>query len=338
MGLRILHSADWHLGAASSSGASQRQLPGCIGGLARGCDLALLAGDLFHGQPSKELVELVKGELARWEIPVFISPGNHDYCGTGSPWLEEDWPENVHIFTGAMESVVLPWLDCRVYGAGYRQMDCPPPLEGFRAEGQERYCVGIFHGDGVNHTSPYAPVTAAQVRDSGFDYLALGHIHKAGSFRAGSTLCGWPGCPMGQGWDETGEKGVYVVTLEETADLAFHPLGFAQYHREELEVSGDARQALEAYLPAGGNGDFYQITLMGEGEADIPGLLKVFSRFPNLELIDRLQPPLDLWAEAGEDSLRGVYFSMLRQSEDPRAKLAAEISQRLLKGWEVKLP
>lgn len=337
MGLKILHSADWHLGAQMER-ALQQKLCACLGSLARGCDLALLAGDIFHGSPPRELVEQVKESLCQWQIPVFISPGNHDFCAPDSPWLETDWPENVHIFTGGLTSVTLPELDCRIYGAGYQQMDCSPLLEDFRAEGSERYCIGVFHGDGVNRSSPYAPVTAAQVRDSGFDYLALGHIHTAGVFRAGATLCGWPGCPMGQGWDECGEKGVYLVTLEAEAQVQFLPLGLPAYYQETVDVQTDAVAALDAVLPPGGSEDHYRITLTGTLDIDIRELKVIFSRFPNLELVDETVAPHSLWEMAGQDSLEGVYFSLLQQSEEPIALLAAEISRKLLMGKEVILP
>lgn len=200
MGLKILHTADWHLDSPFASFSpqqrrflrqEQRKLPWRIADLCRKevCDLMLLAGDIFDGEVSRDTVENVKAALKDCGVPVFIAPGNHDFCGHGSAWLEESWPENVHVFTGELASVAVPELRCRVYGAGYQSMDCDALLEGFRAEGDETYCVAVLHGDPMTASSPYCPVTAAQVRQSALDYLALGHIHKAGAFRAGATLC-----------------------------------------------------------------------------------------------------------------------------------------------------
>ncbi len=354
MGLKILHSADWHLDSPFASfppeqreqlRREQKRLPGKIMELCRreNCDLALLAGDLFDGEASRETVRELKNALAGCGVPVFISPGNHDFCGPGSPWLEESWPENVHIFTGNMESVAVPGLDCRVYGAGYRSMDCEGLLEGFLADGDERYQIAVLHGDAAMANSPYCPVTAAQVRNSALDYLALGHIHKAGSFRSGGTLCGWPGCPMGRGWDETGEKGVYMVTLEDTAEIRWVPLDTTRFYDWELDVGTDPLAAAEALLPGSGSWDFYRITLKGRGNPDISLLKRQLERFPNLELRDRTEAPVDLWAEAGEDTLRGVFFRLLREkaeaSREPgQVLLAAEIAQTLLGGGEVALP
>jgi len=346
MGLKILHSADWHLDSPFGSvpeehrrflRRAQRKIPGKLAEVVRreGCDLVLLAGDIFDGIPSRETVESVRNALENCAVPVFIAPGNHDFCGPGSPWLEEKWPENVHIFTGGMESLAVPELDCRVYGAGYKSMDCPALLEDFRAEGQESFQIGLLHGDPVAANSPCCPITAAQVRHSGLDYLALGHIHKAGAFRAGSTLCAWPGCPMGRGWDETGDKGACIVTLEDTAQIRAVPLNLPCFY----ELEGEPEE-LEQALPALGNEHFYRITLTGSIDSDLGALTETLSRFPNLELVDKREAPVDLWADAGEDTLRGVYFRLLREisQEEPRAILAAEISRKLLEGREVRLP
>ena len=204
MGVKILLSADWHLDSPFSGfpehqreflRRQQKMLPEKILSLCRkeACDLVLLAGDIFDGEPSRETVDSLHHTLAEIAVPVFIAPGNHDFCGPGSPWLEESWPDNVRIFTGGLESLALPELDCRIWGAGYRSMDCPPLLKDFRGSGPETWQIGLFHGDPVSANSPCCPINAAQVRDSGLDLLALGHIHKGGAFRGGKTLCLWPG-------------------------------------------------------------------------------------------------------------------------------------------------
>lgn len=353
MGLRILHSADWHLDTPFTGFSPEQRrylkgelakIPERIADICRqqDCDLMLLAGDLFDGPYTKESAAIVKDALQRCGVPVFISPGNHDFCGPGSPWLEEIWPENVHIFKGKLESVTVPELNCRVYGAGYTAMDCPGLLEGFRAEGEETFHVAVLHGDAVQPRSPYCPVTAAQVRESGLAYLALGHIHKSGAIHGGETICAWPGCPMGRGWDETGEKGVYLVELEAGASVQFLPLDTPRFFALEVDGGEDAAAALESALPAAGSRDFYRVTLTGSETGALGALL---SKFPNLELRDLRENPADLWAGAGADTLEGTYFRMLQEALEgadeetaDRIRLAAEISRRLLDGKEVALP
>ena len=204
MGLKILHSADWHLdspfaGFDDSQRAllkqEQQSIPGKTAQLCRRekCDLMLLAGDIFDGEPARETVEALKKALSECGARVFITPGNHDFCAPGSLWLEESWPENVYVFTRGLEAVTIPELNCRVYGAGYQSMDSAPLLENFRAEGSEKYCIAVLHGDPTRKDSPYCPITAQQVRDSGLQYLALGHIHKAVGRCAHGRAAPWGG-------------------------------------------------------------------------------------------------------------------------------------------------
>ena len=357
MGLKILHSADWHLDSPFSgvSEAQRQQLrreqlaiPGKIADLCKeeNCQLVLLAGDLFDAEPGREAMDTVKAALSRCAVPVFISPGNHDACRPGTPWLEESWPENVTVFTGALESRVVEELDLRIWGAGFTDMDCPSLLEGFRADCREPYTVALLHGDPSQANSPYNPITAAQVRFSGLDYLALGHIHKAGSFRAGATLCGWPGCPMGRGWDETGEKGVYIVNLEpDSAEIRPVMLDTPRFLENTVDISAGAEAALEAVLPPVPSSDFYRITLNGEGSVSLDALQQQFPHIPNLELRDRTEAPLDIWGDESADTLEGTYFRLLREKMDAsapetaaRVRMAAEISRRLMEGREVRLP
>lgn len=351
--MKILHSADLHLdspfgGLSGDQARALRQaqlaLPGKLAALCRAekCDLMLLAGDLFDGPHTRESLDALRFALEDAAVPVFISPGNHDFCAIDSPYLTEKWPKNVHIFTRpVIESCILPDLDCKIYGAGYRSMDCGGLLEGFRAEGREKYHIGILHGDAAQTGSPYCPITAEQVRESGLQYLALGHIHKTGSFRAGETLCAWPGCPMGRGFDELDTKGALIVTLGDEAVAAFVPLDTPRFY--ELSV---AAHAAASVLPAAGNDHFYRVTLTGESDPiDPTALYSEFSRFPNLEFRDRTMPPVDLWGCVGDDSLEGVYFRLLKEAldaadEDTRqtVTLAARISRQILDGQEVVLP
>lgn len=347
--MKILHSADWHLdspftghsgNALTALRQAQLALPGQIAALCRAedCDLLLLSGDLFDGNHTAESLHSMMQALAEVSIPVCISPGNHDFCRPDSPYLTAVWPENVHIFTNpAIESLSLPNLNCRVYGAGYQSMDCGALLENFHTEGDETYHIAVLHGDPTQVNSPYCPITQVQVAASGLTYLALGHIHKAGSFTAGDTLCGWPGCPMGRGNDESGEKGVYLVDTD-TKSIRFVSLDTPRFYDLEAEITSTAEAAVLSLLPPAGSDHFYRITLTGECEpfADLS-----FPQFPNLTVRDRTQPPADLWGCISEDTLEGNYFRMLHDALDndnETVTLAAKISRKILDGQEVALP
>lgn len=355
--IKILHSADWHLDSPLQGRTPEQtdllkqallQLPKKITAAARaeGCQLMLLSGDLFDGPASPESLAALRCALEDVQIPVFIAPGNHDFVSLRSPWLQERWPSNVHIFTEpVIRGVDVPHLGCRVYGAAFTSMDAPAMLEGFRAE-ENVLSLGVLHGDPTQATSDYCPITAEQLRTSGLAYLALGHIHKGDQLRAGETLCAWPGCPMGRGYDEQGTKGVLIVTVDTTATARFLPLDTPRFYDLSCPVEQDARAALSRLLPAAGGRDFYRITLTGACPTpDLDTLSQAFAQFPNLTLRDSTVPPVDLWANMGNDTLEGVYFSLLHdamEGEDEKTceliHLAAKLSRQLLEGREVQLP
>ena len=355
--IKILHSADWHLDApmagftpeqAATLQKESRQLPVKIAALCQqeNCDLLLLAGDLFDGIPSRETVNAVMAALGGLEIPVVITPGNHDFCCPDSPYIKETWPENVHIFKKAqIESLVFPELDCCIYGAGYESMDCPGLLKQFHADGEQKYKIGLFHGDAMT-ASTYFPITRHQLQESGLSYVALGHIHKQGSLTAGKTLCAWPGCPMGRGYDELGVKGVALVTLDSDVQAKFIPLDTPRFYDETVNVGGDAAGALAGILPMLDSGDFYRITLSGYSEGmDLAALQKQFPQVPNLTLRDETIPLTELWKDVDSDSIEGLLFASLKEVADSpveslseKACLAARICRSILDGQEVVLP
>jgi len=355
--IKILHSADWHLDApmtgftpeqAATLQKESRLLPQRIVALCKQeqCDLLLLAGDLFDGIPSRDTVKSVQDALAGLDIPVIITPGNHDFCNDNSPYIKETWPENVHIFKKTqIESIAFPALNCRIYGAGYESMDCPGLLKQFHAEGEEQYQIGVFHGDATT-ASTYFPITRSQLQESGLCYVALGHIHKQGSLSAGETLCLWPGAPMGRGYDELGEKGVLLVTLKDTPEAKFLSLDTPRFYDETLDVGEDAAATLAGILPPIENGDFYRVTLVGYSSGiDMDALQQQFSHIPNLILRDKTIPEADLWKNIDSDTLEGMLFSALKEAADSdsqlltqRAQLAARICRSILDGQEVVLP
>jgi len=351
--MKILHSADWHLDAPIVGHDEARQaflrrellrVPGKIAGLCKqeNCDLMLLSGDLFDGSYTQDSYQAVYGALEEVGIPVFITPGNHDHISMQSPWTRERWPENVHIF----KEQTLTQVDgegYRLWGAAFHAMEAPAMLKGFQAEEGEGYAIGILHGDTTQAKSPYCPITTHQIKNSGLHYLALGHIHKGGALQAGKTLCAWPGCPMGHGYDETGEKGVLIVELDQEINARFVALDTPRFYDWEAEPEEDPVAAVGSLLPAVGSEDFYRITLVGPSEpVDMGALQKAFPQFPNLVLRDRTVRPVDPWCAVGEDSFEGMYFGLLQEKlreGDPQiVQLAAKLSRQLLDGREVKLP
>lgn len=333
--LKFIHGADFHMdsafGALTARQAAGRRRESRELGFRlsnyvnqNGIDLVLLAGDLFDsGGAFRETGEQLAEALGRMEAKVFIAPGNHDWAGPGSPWLSVCWPENVHIFReGHLTAVDLPEWNLTVHGAAFTGPEQTESfLAGFTAPEDGRVHIGLLHGEIDPPEVRYGPIRKEEIAASGLRYLALGHIHKRTEpLRFGKTLCAWPGCIEGRGFDELGEKGFYQGTVDENGQISLEFIPFAQRRYEILEVDVTGRvprSAVEAALPEDTARHLYRILLTGEtgeGGADVRGLQEALAdRFYALEIRDRTRMAEDIWARAEEDSLRGLFLRQLRQ-------------------------
>lgn len=335
--IKILHSADLHLdspfeglpeGKAAIRRGEQRKLLSKLAAVAaeERVDLVLLSGDLLDSantyfETGEELIRAL-GSIA---APVFISPGNHDFYGQRSPYARLKLPENVYIFRqNSISAVEVPKLGVRVFGAAFTDSRCQPLLEGFCAERRQGIAnIMCIHGEvGAALGSPYNPISLEQLAGCGMDYVALGHVHKAsGILRAGETWYSWPGCPEGRGFDETGEKTVNIIELED-GECKMHTRSIAsrKYEVMKVDVTGiDPLLAVHTQLPDDTVGDIYRIILTGETEQtpDVNRLDSGLSElFFELQLRDETRLRRSVWDSAGEDSLRGVFLSRLKARHD----------------------
>ncbi len=329
--LKILHAADLHLdspfeglpgGKAAVRRAEQRELLNALADLSlrEHVDLVLLSGDLLDSSKAYyETGDELTRALNNIPAPVFIAPGNHDYYTPKCPYARLKLPENVYIFNSSqMDRVELPGMSAVIYGAAFTDSHSGPMLEGFRAEKKDGYYnIMCIHGEVGNPDSVYNPISEKQLEESGTDYVALGHIHKAsGLKKAGSTYYSWPGCPEGRGFDETGDKFVNIVEFEDDK-CTLTPVSIASRRYELLNVDvtdSDPLIAISSQLPDDTVRDIYRIVLKGHAEQrpDIKDLYEKLSHmFFELQLRDETKPMRSVWEKEGEDSLRGIFLKKL---------------------------
>lgn len=328
--MKLLHASDFHLDSpyrqldekrAKARRRELRNLPARLAALAaeEQVDLVLLPGDLFDGERVyPETVQALIDALAAIPAPVFLAPGNHDYCRPGSPYLTARWPENVHVFTHSrMEAVELPGLNCVVHGCAFTEAHREDdPLDGFTAPEDGKVHLLCVHGE-VGREGRYGPIAPLSLARSGAAYAALGHIHTGSGLQwEGNTPWAYPGCPEGRGFDELGEKGALTVTVEEgRVEARFRPLCERQYRIEAVEVD-----RFRDSLPSVVSPDLVRIILTGESAQapDLEGLTALAAPyFFHVELRDETTLPQDLWARAQEDTLTGLFLrEMARRLDD----------------------
>lgn len=361
--LKLLHAADLHLDSpfagltpeqAALRRAEQRQLVRGLADLAarEQVDLVLLAGDLFDsGRIYRDTARELAEDLGRINAPVFIAPGNHDPFDGASPYALPIWPDNVHIFSSAaVHAVELPDLNCVVHGAAFLSEGREDsPLADFRAPEDGRIHLMVLHAN--TEGAGYAPVTPAQIADSGLDYLALGHVHRAsGLQRGGDTYWAYPGCPEGRGFDELGDKGVLLVNVDKGGVQAeFVSLCQRRYEIVDVDLTDaeDPVSAVLAALPAHGERHVCRVRLTGRYAMDAATLTAVEqavdARVWAAQVQDRTRPPRDLWARAGEDNLTGLFLQVMaplceQNPEDERLQLAVRFGLAALENGEDVAP
>lgn len=343
--MRILHAADLHLDSAFAALPAEkarqrrreiRELPDRLADLVKEekVDLVLLPGDLFDGERVyPETLERLKDALKRMECPVFIAPGNHDPYIRSSPYAKDEWSENVHIFRSEeLAGVELETLNCTVYGAAFTDLHrFSEALAGFAAPRDGKIHLLCLHGAVDEPGSEYGNLSRQQIAGSGFDYLALGHIHRySGAQQYGSSTWAYCGCPEGRGFDEPDDRGVVVADVEKgSVKLRFAPLCRRRYRILRADVTDCAPfEAMEKVMPATAAEDICRVIFTGEmGEEGIDlGAIEAdwSSRCYELQLRDETRPAEDLWQRAGEDSLRGLFLKELRQ----RYEAAADETER----------
>ncbi len=351
MSIKIMHAADFHLDSpfdslsdekARERRREQRELFMSAAELCEkeGVQAVLLSGDLLDSERSGfETSELLLEVLGKLNAEVFIAPGNHDFISPLSPYSALRFSENVHIFKSSeITKFSFPGKGFTVWGAGFTNSTSPALLSGFKPVREEGVNLMVMHGDLNMPKSPYNPITEAEIAASGMDYIALGHVHSfSGICRAGDTFYAYPGCPEGRGFDETGEKGVIIGNVGEgKCDLGFVPLGGRRYEKlcVDLTEKKDAVSALLEALPRDSGRDIYKIIFQGEydGDLDLERLQEAVSdRFYAVSFRDNTRIKRDIWAQAGDDTLRGIFLRLLRrkyeaaQTDEERSKIVLAV-------------
>lgn len=240
--LRVLHTADVHLGARHTDLGEQAtaQRERQFAAFSRTVDLAivekvdllLVAGDLFdsNAQPRRS-VERVAAELARLtkaRIRVVLIPGTHDVYDRASVYRAYDLvalaglPPNSDLLTVLnpdRPEVLLPALDAVVYGRTFNVKRAPhSPLDRFSVGSDQRatWKIGLVHGalaiPGKTDADDVV-FTKEEVAASGLDYLALGHWHSTLLGKAGGVQYAYSGAPEPVALDQDDAGKVLLVEL-----------------------------------------------------------------------------------------------------------------------------
>ena len=204
----------------------------------------LISGDLFDGiERSARTGAFLVSQLDLLrdaEVRVFCVKGNHDAENPVTGGIP--WPDNVHVFGAAGDKVELEegvWIH-GVSFSGKRAEESLLPK--FKAPEEGAVNIAMLHTSlsGAAGHDPYAPCSVADLSDMGFDYWALGHIHKA-EIHSKDPWIVMPGTPQGRDIGESGPKSATLITIgdsnriEEVREI---PTSVVEFLNVEVDATG----------------------------------------------------------------------------------------------------
>jgi DNA repair exonuclease SbcCD nuclease subunit len=233
--IRFIHAADLHLdrpfdGLSDLPGALHERVKESTfkaldrlidKALAQAVDFLIIAGDVFDDSHRSLIAQRrfirAMNRLAEASIPAFIAFGNHDHLD--DPWNRLAFPGNVHVFPASPS--MIPYIKpsgerVHLYGFSYLSRHVKEDMtQGYRRQEGADYHIGVLHGAlGSGEASDlYAPFSIAELTALGFDYWALGHIHKRQQLSPPLPIW-YPGDIQGLSIKETGRKGALLVELD----------------------------------------------------------------------------------------------------------------------------
>lgn len=231
--IKILHTADVHLDSPLKSLAlKDEDLQATVKTATRAAFIKivntalfeevsalLISGDLFDGaERSAKTAAFLTTQLDRLKaagISVFYIKGNHDAENpiTG----EVSLPENVYVFDGHGGKHQIENSAVWIHGVSFKKRHAPESLlPKFGAPEPDAINIAMLHTSlaGSQGHDLYAPCSVPELATMGFDYWALGHVHK----RQVHSEAPWivmPGIPQGRDIGEAGPKSATLLTIDE---------------------------------------------------------------------------------------------------------------------------
>lgn len=329
--MRFIHTADIHIGAAPEKDIPalsnrSREIYDTFSGIIDICekeepDILLIAGDIFHKQPLvRELKEINYLFTKLKKTKVVLIAGNHDYISARSNYRDFVWNENVTMLKEeTLQSVYFEDLNTQVYGFSYHTRDIiDARLKGIEPEDQSRINILLAHG-GEDRSLPF---DRKKLQNAGFDYVALGHLHKPEMI---SDRIAYPGSPEPLDKNELGEHGFIRGEIsKEGVHIDQCPIAQRRYFREEYLVTPEmtdrsVMESLRSIIQEKGIDNIYHFILKGKRDKDIHLDIKSYESLGIITRIsDETVPDYDFDAlmNANSDNIIGMYIKRIREKTD----------------------
>ena len=274
-----------------------------------------IAGDLYDNEYIREsTISFINDSFK--QIPntkIYIAPGNHDPYLKNSYYAKYNWNENVKIFTANVEKVENE--DFILYGYGFGDFYCNNSnIENIKLENKEKINILLTHCnlDGSDKLEKeYNNLSSKKIQEIGFDYVAIGHIHKKNVEEKTNIV--YPGSTISLGFDELGKHGMVVGNLEKgNLNLEFITLDEKEFKEQEVDVSEIqtieelAEKINELELE---QNNLYKIILIGNRnfEINVYKLYKLVETKNIIKIKDKTKINYNLEEIANDSTLKGIF-------------------------------
>ena len=350
--MKFVHIADMHFDTAFTTLETKKN----IGGLRRleqrevfkkiieyikkeNIEYFFISGDLYDQDYIRQTTIEYINNLFK-EIPntkIFISPGNHDPYINNSFYNKFVWNDNVHIFKSKIEKISTK--EANIYGFGFDDFYCRDcGLDNLEIDDKEKLNILVIHADldaSNDDDMVYNPIKNRVLQEKGFDYIALGHIHKTNYNEEENKKYIYPGSTVSLGFDELGEHGMIVGNIEKNKlELNFIKLDEREFREIDLDISdiNSEEELIEKInnLNLCENSE-NKIILIGNRnfEIKINNILKLIQNEKIIKIKDNTKIKYDLEEIAKQNNLRGIFVKKLLEKLETGEYSKEEIMQAI---------
>lgn len=350
--IKIAHCADLHL--ESKSETKNYEIKETFLNMLKVCknenvDFLLISGDFFDDtNVNEKAIIWVKNQLENFGLKTVISPGNHDPFTNDSPYNKGAWPKNVYIFKeNKLTHFDFPELKTKIFGAAFTSIYQKNTLFNLKENLDDDFLnICVMHGTMTKSNDEfYNPINPSKIEESGFDYVALGHIHKRSEIlKLGKTLCAYSGSVCPKGFSETGAKGIYIGEISKNEQsFKFKKVCKHSYEKITLDISNINNisdfilENIKLNFGEGFENNSYEITLIGEIEEefnlDIDAIKLFLSRHLHFARIkDKTETKIDFAKLNLRNDFKSLFIKeALKQINDAETEEEKEIAKTALK-------
>lgn len=253
---------------------------------------------MFHRQPLKRELKEVDALFASLDqTEVVLIAGNHDFIKADSYYLSFSWNDNVHMLTGEKTEILeLPEIRTAVYGCSYHEKQVREPLyENVFPEKRQKFEILLAHGGDGDHI----PIDKGNLRKLGYDYVALGHIHKPQILIPG--MAAYAGALEPTDVNDAGPHGYIEGEINgKGTKFSFVPFAGRTYIHKEIQVDQKMtgavlRDRIRKIIEKEGVQNIYKFLLKGYRDPDILFDLDSMDPMGNvIQITDETRPFYDL--------------------------------------------